>query len=364
MGKKMRVAQIGVANFGARRRHIMRKSGLFELVAAYDLNQEALKACQQEDGATPVASYQALLDTPDIEAVIISTGAKFHAEQMTMAMERGLHVFVEKPVCATPEELQQLLRLQQKTGVIVGVGHTDHTHDAVSLRIKSMLDSEELGKIATFEKTTAHSGGLGIQPGDWRGDPAKNPGGMLFQCGVHGLHELMHYFGPISSVYCTMRHDVHTTGTADVALCHLHFESGLIGNLNCYHVTPYRHTLSIFGTKATLYRDDRYFDEGTKLLLQCTGHSGSKEEKQPVAIDSALSDECSGMRSFYNAVREGSVCYPSLLDGLRAVAVVFAAEESFKTGRLVSCTPYQDLYKYLCTSRSMDCCCPPTRRHA
>jgi hypothetical protein len=51
----MKVAQIGVANFGARRRHIMRQSGLFELIAAYDLNREALAQCQAEDGARPVS---------------------------------------------------------------------------------------------------------------------------------------------------------------------------------------------------------------------------------------------------------------------------------------------------------------------
>jgi len=44
-----------------------------------------------------------------------------------------------------------------------------------------------------------------------------NPGGMLFQCGVHALHELMFYFGPIRRVMALMRYDIHTTATADVA---------------------------------------------------------------------------------------------------------------------------------------------------
>ena len=336
MHVKMKVAQIGVANFGAARRNIMRKSGLFELIAAYDLNAEALKQCQAEDGARPVASYTELLDTPGIEGVVISTGAKFHAEQIIAAAERGLHVFVEKPLCSTPEEVAAVLAVQRKTGVVIGVGHNDHRHDAVAMRIKGLIDSGELGAIATFEKTTAHNGGLQIKPGDWRGDPAKNPGGMLFQCGVHGFHELMFYFGPITEVSALMRFDVHTTQTADVALCHLKFASGLVGALNAYHVTPYRHTFSVFGTKANLYRDDRYFDEGTELLLQRTGMPGAKEAKTAVEIDKALSDGGGGMRSFYQAVRFGGTCYPSLIDGVRAVAVVFAADESARRGRPVA----------------------------
>ena len=337
--KRMKIAQVGVGNFGARRRAILRKSGLFELVSAYDYNPDALAQCQQEDGAVPVSSYQALLETPDIEAVIISTGAKFHAEQAIAAAEHGLHVFVEKPLCSTPDELQQLLAVQQRTGVVIGLGHADHRHDATSMRIKELIDSGELGTIAAFEKTTAHSGAFMIKPGDWRGDPQKNPGGMLFQCGIHGLHELMFYFGPITEVFCMMRSDIHPTGTADVAFCQLKFASGLIGVLNAYHVTPYRHALNIFGTNATIYRDDRYFDEGTSLLMQRRGNNGEQEKLMPVDVDKSQSDECGAVRSFFHAVREGSELYPSLIDGALAVAVVFAAEESAKQGRPVAVPP-------------------------
>lgn len=330
----MKVVQVGVGNFGAHRRGLMRKTGLFKLVAAYDLNPKALEACQAEDGALPVNSYDALLAVKGIEAVIISTGAKFHAEQAIRAAERGLHVFIEKPLCSTPEEMSALLAVQKKTGVVMGVGHNDHRHDGVSQTIKDLLDRGELGTVATFEKTTAHNGGLHIKPGDWRGDPAKNPGGMLFQCGVHALHELMFYFGPVSEVFCMMRYDVHTTGTADVALCQLKFASGLIGTLNAYHVTPYRHTFNILGTKANLYRDERFFDEGTKMVLQRTLLNGAKEPHEPVVV-TAKSDAGGGLRSFYQAVREGGVPYPSLIDGARAVAVVFAAEESARIRQIV-----------------------------
>jgi predicted dehydrogenase len=98
-----------------------------------------------------------------------------------------------------------------------GCGHNDHSTSAKSRKIKDMIERGDFGKIATFEKTTAHSGGLEIKPGDWRGDPEKNPGGMLFQCGVHSLHELLYYFGRIKRVMSMMRYDVHTTQTADVA---------------------------------------------------------------------------------------------------------------------------------------------------
>jgi len=328
----LNVAMVGVGHFGGERRRLMRKSGLFRILRAYDLNADYLAKAQAEDGAEPASSYEDLLATPGIEAVVISTGAKFHAEQMLAAMERGLHVFVEKPLCATPEEVEALVAAQRKHGVVVGMGHADNTRQPHLQAMKRTLEAGELGTLATFEKTTAHSGGLEIQPGDWRGDPAKNPGGMLFQCGVHALHDLLFLFGPVARVSCTMRSDLHTTQTADVAHCLLTFASGLTGTLNAYHVTPYRHTFSIFGTAGALHKRDRYGQEGTTLTFQ-PRRRGPYEEETPVPVVEDADADTGNLRSFHAAIRTGSPCYPALLDGARAVAVVFAAETAAKSRR-------------------------------
>ncbi len=342
---KLRVAMVGVGGFGGYRRERMRETGLFELVAAYDINPRALADAERTDGAKPAASYEALLDTPGIEAMIISTGGKFHAEQALRAMDRGLHVFVEKPLCSTTDEALALLAKQRETGLVVGMGHNDHASDPRLRDLKQFIADGEMGNLATFEFVTAHSGGLEIKPGDWRGDPEKNPGGMLFQCGVHALHELMFLFGPVTRVTSMMRYDVHTTLTADVAHCILEFESGLIGTLSAYHVTPYRHTLHLYGTKKSLFMDARapsYGDPATCYIQE--RKNCEAEPLIPFALapgaqehDAAghSHDICGNVKSFYHAVRNGGEPYPSLKDGARAVMVVFAAEASAKTGRAV-----------------------------
>ncbi len=335
--KKLKTGMIGVAGFGSARRNLMRKTGLFDLVAGYDIREQACKQFAEAEDAEVADSYEALLEVPGLDVMVISTGAKFHAEQTLAALDKGLHVFVEKPLCSTPEEMHALIEAQKRTGLVVGVGHTDHSSCAVSLRFKEMIDSGALGTIATFEKTTAHSGGLKQKADEWRSDPKKNPGGMLFQCGVHGLHELMFYFGPIKSVSARMRYDVHTTPTADTAHCHLAFESGLIGSLNAYHVTPYRHTFSIFGTRTNLYREDTYTEEGTLIYTQTTHMDGEPEPKVPLQIEDAQSSKANtgNLESFYKAVTGKGTPYPSLIDGARAVNAVFAAETSAKTGKPV-----------------------------
>ena len=333
---KLKIGMVGVGGFGGYRRERLRETGLFHVLAAYDLNPKALAAAQRDDGAQPMASYEELLAFPGLEAIVISTGAKFHAEQALAAAERGLHVFVEKPLCSTPAEVQALLDVQRRKRVVIGVGHHDHHTCGTSRTIKKLMDTGDLGKIVSFEATTCHSGGLAIKPGDWRGDCAKNPGGMLFQCGVHKLHELMFYFGPVSSVFCQMRYDLHTTQTADAAWCQLRFASGLVGTLNAYHVTPYHHYLYIYGTRTNLYLDQNP-SPAVPLRRQSLPPKldNSREVVEPQPITEP-DDRCGNVRSFYHAVRSGGTPSPSLADGARAVLVVFAAEESAKTGQVVA----------------------------
>lgn len=332
---KMKVGMIGVGKYGAVRRGHMRQTGLFDIVACYNRSRPAMEKCREQDGSDITESYAELLDYPGLEAMFICTGAMYHAEQTKQALQKGLHVFVEKPLCSTPGEMHELLELQRTTGLVVGVGHEDHTHSADSRLIKQMIDDGEMGQLVSFEKTTCHSGGLQIKPGDWRGDADKNPGGMLFQCGVHCIHELMFYFGPIKSVYARMKYDIHTTPTADVALCILEFDSGLIGTLNAYHVTPYRHHMHLYGTRRNIYRDTKSWHEDNVFEMQDVGQNDEMEPRIPIELKEK-SDPTGHVRSFYHAVRNGGVPYPSIFDGARAVAVVFAAEQSAKTGQVVA----------------------------
>ena len=337
----LRVGMVGVGGFGECRRAWMRQSGLYQILALHDWNQATAMAAAAEEGAVCVDSMEELLSFPGLEAVVISTGAKFHCEQCVLALEAGLPVFVEKPLCSTPAEMLKLIRAVQKAGLPFVVGHNELSTDPYVRRTRELLDSGAFGKICAFEKTTAHSGAFKMKPGDWRADPAKNPGGMLFQCGVHALHELMYYFGPVTEVFAQMRYDLMPTKTADAALCHLRFADGLIGTLQAYHCTPYRHTLSIFGLEASLYRDERHHEAGTTFLLQKRSHNGGYEPHE-VLEPLGESDPTGSLRNFYQAVREQDpmLCYPGVIEGARAVAVTFAAEESSRTGGPVALDKY------------------------
>ncbi len=338
---QLKVGQAGVARFGAHRRHTMRETGLFDLLALYDYVPEHLAQAAAEEGATPCGSYEELLDFPGLEGVVISTGAKYHAEQVLAAAERGLHVFVEKPLCSTPAELHALLACRERTGVVIGVGHADHSASAVSRTIKRLIDAGELGTVVAVEETTAHNGGMLMKPDEWRADPAKNPGGMLFQCGIHDLAWVEPMFGPVAEVASFMRYDVnHGTETSDATVTILRLRNGIVCTLNAYHVTAYHHYKFIYGTKGNLY----IYEFPTEVYFQERSPQGKPEHKVRIEekdFPAGKDHSTTNVRTWAVAIRGmGDPC-PSIYDGASAVATIFAAEESTRTGRIVAVPDYR-----------------------
>lgn len=332
------VGMVGVGGFGGYRRTRMRQTGLFRLAACYDRNAEALAQACSEEHAKAAQSVEALLAEPGLEGLVISTGIDTHASLAVAAMQAGLHVFVEKPLCGSPAEIDLLTQARQATGRIVGVGHNDVHVDPICRLIRQHLDDGLLGTLTCYEENTSHGGGLEIRPGDWRGQLDRNPGGMLMQCGVHALHQLRHLFGPISSLAAMMRYDANpNTQTADVANVLIRHQSGLIGTLNCYHVTPYCHELRVFGTEATLYTDTHLKKAWRQ---QRKAHQVEERIEIPVpAVDPQ--PENSNLLNWYRAIRERIAPRPSLEDGIEAVLPVFAAAISDAQRRTVDLSEIQ-----------------------
>jgi len=327
--EKITVGMIGVAHFGARRRQTMRESGLFDLAACCDRNAEFLQTACEEEGAAGYDDFTAMLAHPGLEGIVISTGADSHARFAIEAMRAGLHVFVEKPLCTSVQEIRQLQDVQRETGLAVGMGHGDNATDPTCRLVNAYLESGRIGTLACYEENSSHSGGLCIQPGDWRGKAEANPGGMLFQCGVHSLHRICHLFGPVAELQAMMRYDAHAgTETADVANVLLRHESGLVGTMNCYHVTAYIHELRLFGTAGNLYIDHH---RGKAWYQQ--RKENELEQAEPIDFPARQTGGAwSNLANWYRAAREGGEPRPGMEDGINAVLPVFAAERADETG--------------------------------
>ena len=322
--RPMVVGMIGVNNFGAHRRGIMRSTGLFKIAAAFDRNTASLgEVCKQEGGAKACQSVEEVLATPGLEGLVVSTGVDTHTEFSVRGMQAGLHIYVEKPLCSRVEEVVQLRDAAKQTRRVVAVGHSDNASNPVNQLVKEYMSNGALGTVACYEENSSHSGGLEIKPGDWRGIRNRNPGGMLLQCGVHSLHGLNYLFGPVREVSAMLRYDAnHNTETADVGNVLIRHESGMVGTLNCYHVTAYIHELRVMGSAGNLY-----IDTHAKKAWYQARKRGEVEPRVEVAVPAAAPGyNAAGMVSWFEAVRGQGACTPSLEEGISALLPVLAAE--------------------------------------
>lgn len=150
-----------------------------EIVAAADLIPGKAEAFMKRYGVEGVRFYpdhKAMLDAENLDVVSVCTYNVTHAECTIYALEKGVNVLLEKPMCVTIEEAADIMRAEKKSGKILSIGFQPR-FDANMQMIKKIVDSGALGEIyyiqtgggrrrgipnSTFiEKRTAGIGALG-----------------------------------------------------------------------------------------------------------------------------------------------------------------------------------------------------------
>ena len=155
-GRKIRVALVGC---GLRMRHVLStKCEDVEIVALADPDKSALVAvrkriCKLYPGCgyekiPEFPSYQELFEKigDGIDAVIIATNQQQHALPALLAMQRGIHVYVEKPIAYSIEEADLLLKFAKKYGVVSQCGHHGHSSPIMATAVE-YIQSGAIGQV-------------------------------------------------------------------------------------------------------------------------------------------------------------------------------------------------------------------------
>lgn len=152
-----------------------------EIVAAADLIPGKAEKFFKRYGVEGVRLYpdhKAMLDAEagNLDAVSICTYNATHAECTIYALQKGVNVLLEKPMCVTMEEAEAIVKAEKESGKLLSIGFQPRMDDNMKM-IKKIVESGELGKIyyiqtgggrrrgipnSTFiEKKTAGIGALG-----------------------------------------------------------------------------------------------------------------------------------------------------------------------------------------------------------
>lgn len=196
MNGKLKVALIGCGGMGMTHNLALKalsKEWDIEMTAIADCREEALKK-----GAalwTGVHTYDTGMEllaqeTPDI--VHICLPSYLHAEHAIVAMKKGSHVFIEKPVCLTREDGERLLKAEKETGVKVMVGQVLRSFPEY-LYLKKVYEEGALGKLKSLVMQRI-SGKVKWGFENWFHDEVKS-GSVVLDLHIHDLDFLRYMLG-------------------------------------------------------------------------------------------------------------------------------------------------------------------------
>lgn len=145
--QKPRIAQIGVGYWGPNLLRALVANSDCEIPLVIDASPERRAFVQSlypsiETAPDPVQAFE----NPEIDAVVIATPAQTHFPLAMAALQAGKHIFVEKPMATSVEEVDQIGALAKEKGLVAMVGHTFLFNPAVRY-LKKLVDSGELGTI-------------------------------------------------------------------------------------------------------------------------------------------------------------------------------------------------------------------------
>jgi predicted dehydrogenase len=97
---------------------------LFEVTAVCDISPGLLERIGGQYGvANRYADVAEMLDQERLDCVLVLNSDEYHAEAVITALDRGVHVLVEKPMCLSPREAEQIMAARDRSGAIVMVGY-------------------------------------------------------------------------------------------------------------------------------------------------------------------------------------------------------------------------------------------------
>ncbi len=150
-GRKVRIGIIGCGGIAHAHMQQYLKFDDVEVVAGADLIPGKAEAFFKEfgvEGAKCYESHTALLadDSLKLDGVSICTYNMTHAECTIAALEKGLNVLLEKPMCVTLEEGIEMMRAEKKSGKILSIGFQPRFDENMKM-VKKVVQSGVLGKI-------------------------------------------------------------------------------------------------------------------------------------------------------------------------------------------------------------------------
>jgi predicted dehydrogenase len=299
-----------------------------EVAALTDINEESLARAGEElrvGADSRYTEYESMLAESSLDGVVITTPHTLHYEQITAALDDGLHVLCEKPLVLEVDQALELHRRTRDSDQVLMVGYQRHQDSAFrSAKERYVSDGPEIEHVSaeiTQNWFEAFEGG-------WRMQPELSGNGFLCDTGRHVVDALlwMTNLTPVG-VDATMEFDRPKIDRR--ATVTIEFDNGA------------RATVATYGDAAGVREDHHIWDESGAAYV----HGREWGGRELTTIDAEgvehspyhnRRDELNKAEWFIAAIEEGVEPPATARDAVRATAVINAAYESAETGDKVT----------------------------
>jgi predicted dehydrogenase len=253
----IKVAVVGLGKMGLSHHAMINAHPEVEMVGICDSSSYVLGVLKKYTGVATYNDFDAMLEKVDLDAVVIATPSSSHARMVRAALDRGLHVFCEKPFTLSAQDAEELAALSREKDLVTQVGYHNRFVGAFC-EVKRLLDAGAIGTV-THVLGEAY-GPVVLKPkgGTWRSQRTEG-GGCLYDYAAHAIDLVNWYLGEPLGVGGTVLGRVFSGETDDEVFSTLYFPEGKTAQISVnWSDESYRKMttrITLWGTAGRIYAD-------------------------------------------------------------------------------------------------------------
>jgi myo-inositol 2-dehydrogenase/D-chiro-inositol 1-dehydrogenase len=296
-----------------------------------DAFEEAARQCAESYAiASYTQDYRAVLERPDIEAVVICSSTGSHAGIIEAAAQAGKHIFCEKPIALDLPSLDGALEAVKRAGVKLQIGF-NRRFDANFKRARQAVERGEIGRPCQFDIISR--------------DPTPPPieyirlsGGIFLDMTIHDFDMARFLMGceveevfALGEVMCDAA--IGEAGDVDTAIVSLRLANGVIGTISNSRraVYGYDQRVEILGSAGAISVGNNY--PNTAIISDST--SVRRDLPQHFFLERYSESFVAEMSAFIDAVLHDKPVPVTGYDGRAPVVIALAAQKSLEEHRPV-----------------------------
>ena len=284
-----------------------------EITAVADINRDAVNSMAEQHKAAAFASAEELIWSGKVDIVSICTPPVAHEEDAVKALQRGIHVLLEKPAASSVDGARSIKAAADKSNAKLMLAFRHRFIPAI-VKMKELIASGQLGQLIFMHNTFC--GPAFFMKDKWFSKKAVAGGGSMLDTSSHSVDLFRFLVGEVAEQHAVCHTHLDGTDVEDAAIITLKSVDGVLGSLTSAWVAGAGEAdILIMGQNGKL--EYTYFGD---LVF----HKRGEKEAEKVALSEFSGGFNEQIASFINAINTGDEPEVTAFDGLKNLEIITA----------------------------------------